>query len=444
MTNDRWLKEMKNHIITALLLEYQRGIMHSISLLPIGIILVGFRLSITSFISHIQLHLAVSTEAISSASWSVCCVGIEGSSVGRLRTDLFLSEDLCGTSAIYGRDSRSHGSAGLSADSGGGGRKLVGVRASCTPESLVPLCSILGSVCLESILVGHRKLVAKAAAALVLPLYHELLSVKSADHTVRQVERGLGNRVLCEVVVRLELVHVLGRSNDPERGLILLKQLALLLQTASDQRLGRSVVLVGEGDVGHGAWGSVGVDQDLVVTLDEAVPLKVGSDLLRGAGHVAVHGSRLLSLVADNLVELGQAILDGGDNVGLELSKVVLNLENVVAGVVFINDLLVQAVVDTTLEDIGVLVSADLATGALKGSRVLAKQLDVLLGCLARLVDKLSTFSGALCEFLGLVLDLAVETLEHGEDGTLESLCCFGVRVGDALMLLSFILVSWD
>jgi hypothetical protein len=94
------------------------------------------------------------------------------------------------------------------------------------------------------------------------------------------------------------------------------------------------------------------------------------------------------------------------------------------------------------LEDIGILVSADLSARALKGSRVLAEQLDVLLGCLARLVDKLSTFSSALCEFLGLVLDLAVETLKHGEDGALESLRCLGVRIGDALVLLSFILVS--
>jgi hypothetical protein len=62
----------------------------------------------------------------------------------------------------------------------------------------------------------------------------------------------------------------------------------------------------------------------------------------------------------------------------------------------------------------------------------------VLLGCLACFVDKLATFSSPLCEFFGLVLDLGVETLEHGEDGALDGLCCFGVRVGDALMLLSF------
>jgi hypothetical protein len=215
MMNDRWLEEMQNHIITALLLGSQRGIMHSISLLPIGIILVGFRLSITSFISHIQLDLAVSTEAISSASWSVRCVGIQSSSVGRLRTDLFLGEDLGGAGAIYRRDSRSHGSARLSADSGGRGRKLVGGRASCASEGFVPLDSILRSVCLESILVSHRQLISKATTALVFAFYHKLLSIEGADHTVRKIERRFWDRVLCEVIIALKFMKVFRWSDDP-------------------------------------------------------------------------------------------------------------------------------------------------------------------------------------------------------------------------------------
>jgi hypothetical protein len=143
-------------------------------------------------------------------------------------------------------------------------------------------------------------------------------------------------------------------------------------QGSSYQRLGGSVVLVGEADVGHGARRSVGIDQDLVVALDEAVPLKVGGDLGSSTGHVSVHGSGLLGLVADNLVELGQAILDGGDNVGFELGEVVLDLKDILAVAILLDDLLVQAVVDTTLENVRVFVSADLSASALKGSRVLA------------------------------------------------------------------------
>lgn len=203
------------------------------------------------------------------------------------------------------------------------------------------------------------------------------------------------------------------------------------------------MVLVGEADVGHGAWRSVGVDQDLVVALDEAVPLEVRGDLLSSAGHVAVHGASLLGLVADNLVELAQAILDGGEDVSLELGEAVLDSDDVVAVVVLLDDLLVQTVVNTTLKDVGVFVCADLATSASKSSCVLAKQLNVLLRCCASLVDSLASLASTLGELLGLVLDLGVETLEDAKNGTLEELCCLGVRVGDALMLLlSFILGS--
>ena len=204
------------------------------------------------------------------------------------------------------------------------------------------------------------------------------------------------------------------------------------------------MVLVGEADVGHGAWGSVGVDQDLVVSLDEPVPLKVGCDLSGSAGHVGVHCASLLGLGTDDLVELGQAILNGGEDVSFELGEAVLDGDDVVAVVVLLDDLLVQAVVDTTLKDIGIFVSTDLASGAFKGSGVLAKLLNVLLRGLASLVHELASLSGTLCELLGLVLDLGVETLEDGEDRALESLCCLGVRVGDALLLLSLVLVCSD
>lgn len=50
---------------------------------------------------------------------------------------------------------------------------------------------------------------------------------------------------------------------------------------------------------------------------------------------------------------------------GFELSKRVLNSNQVVAVVVLLDDLLVQAMVNTSLEDVGVLVSRDLSTSAL-------------------------------------------------------------------------------
>jgi hypothetical protein len=73
---------------------------------------------------------------------------------------------------------------------------------------------------------------------------------------------------------------------------------------------------------------------------------------------------------------------------------------------------------------------------------VLAELLNMLLGSGTSLVDKLASFASTFCELLCLVLNLGVKTLEDGEDRALESLCCLGVRVGDALVLLSFMLVS--
>ena len=101
------------------------------------------------------------------------------------------------------------------------------------------------------------------------------------------------------------------------------------------------------------------------------IPLEVGSNLLSSAGHVAIHGASLLSLVADYLVELAKTILDCGKNMSLELSKVVLNRDDVLAVVVLFDDLLVQAVVDAALKDVGVLMSVHLTAGALEGCCVL-------------------------------------------------------------------------
>lgn len=108
--------------------------------------------------------------------------------------------------------------------------------------------------------------------------------------------------------------------------------LALLLQTAGDERLRAAVVLVRERDLADVALGPVGVDHDLVVALDEAVPLEIGRDALRHAEHVAVHGARRLALLGHDLVELLEAILEDLDNVGFELGEVVLDLIRISMG----------------------------------------------------------------------------------------------------------------
>jgi hypothetical protein len=261
----------------------------------------------------------------------------------------------------------------------------------------------------------------------------ELETVNGADHAVGQVQRSLRDGILGKVVVRFVLVHIFGWGDDPKCRVVLLKQLALALEGAGDQRLSGSVVLVGEANVGHAAWGTVGVDEDLVVSLHKAIPLKVGGYLGCIGRHVSVHGACLLSLVANDLVELSQAVLKRGDEVSLELGKVVLDGKNVAAVVVLFDDLLVQTVEDSALDHVGVLVCVDLATGAVKGSRVLAELLNVLLRRGASLVYELAALAGALGELFGLVLDLGVKAFEDGQDGALECLGSLGMRVGDAL-----------
>ena len=216
------IKTKNNQIITALL---ARGIMHSMNQSTAH----NHRRCVPSvhyFVhtQHFRSNSGVS-HSIGGTSGGSSCVcgllpfGLESGSLGGLRTCVFLGEDLCGLLGC----SRSQGSGGLTALGRAGGRKLAGLRASGASKSLVPFGRILGSVCLESILVGHGKLVAKAAATGVLSFNHELLSIESADHAVRKVERSLGNGILCKIVVGFELVHEVGTSDDPEASLVLLK-----------------------------------------------------------------------------------------------------------------------------------------------------------------------------------------------------------------------------
>ena len=133
------------------------------------------------------------------------------------------------------------------------------------------------------------------------------------------------------------------------------------------------MALVGKANVLDVAWWSRGVDEKTVVALDEAVPLQVGRDALDGTGDVAVHGANLLALVANNLVELAHGRLHRAEHVGFELSERVLDGDHVLAIVVFLQDLGIQTVVDTTLKEIWVVMSSELTARALVARRVPAR-----------------------------------------------------------------------
>ena len=73
------------------------------------------------------------------------------------------------------------------------------------------------------------------------------------------------------------------------------------------------------------------------------------------ASDVSQHRTRLLGLVAQHLVELGDSLLQSLDNMGLKLGEVVLHRNDIITAVVLLLHLLVEAVVDLTLEEVWVL-----------------------------------------------------------------------------------------
>lgn len=172
----------------------------------------------------------------------------------------------------------------------------------------------------------------------------------------------------------------------------------------------------------------------MVVTAEEALPLKVGGDTLRGADNVAVHGFLLLRLAIDDLQELTKASLESANDMGLELREAVLNGNQVIAVVVLLHDLLVQSMVYTSLEDIGIFQGIDLPTNRIEVGSVLTQKLNMFLGQGSSLVHSLAALSSALGELLGLVLDLRMEALKERQDGAFERFSGVLVRVGHTLL----------
>lgn len=116
----------------------------------------------------------------------------------------------------------------------------------------------------------------------------------------------------------------------------------------------------------------------------------------------------MLGLGGDDLQELAQALLHCLDDVCFELREGVLHTDQVLAIVVLLLDLLVQAVVDTALEDVWVIGGLEVAGVRVEDCSVLAEELNVLLCMGAGLVNRLAALSGALCQFLALILNLGV------------------------------------
>lgn len=296
-------------------------------------------------------------------------------------------------------------------------------------DDLEPFLGVGRSVCLEVELSGAGELAAKRLT-LILALDVELFGVGGADDGVGQVQGQLGLGVGAGVVAVLELVEELGGGDDVVAAGVAKGELVarLALQAAFDERLGRDVVHVGEANIVDGASRVVGVGETVRGAGSKVCPLEALGNALDGAEHVAVQGADLFSLAAAELVEGLHGLLQDLDDVGLKGLKVVLDGDEVVCVVVFGEDLVAQTVQDTAVNDIGVIAAIELAAGGIVRGSLLAEHLNVLLGCVAQLVNLLGARVGARVELLGLVLDFLVQALEDGQDGALEAL--FGLDVG--------------
>jgi hypothetical protein len=97
-----------------------------------------------------------------------------------------------------------------------------------------------------------------------------------------------------------------------------------------------------------------------------------------------------------------------------KLSKRILNTDEVLPVVVLLLDLLVEAMHNPTLQDVGIVCSLHVAAVRVKRRRVLTKELNVLLSMGTRLVDSLTALASSLGQLLALVLNFRVEAIEDG------------------------------
>lgn len=265
----------------------------------------------------------------------------------------------------------------------------------------------------------------------VLALHIEFKAVRGADRGVRKVDGDLGNRVFAVVVIVLKLMKVFGGGDHVVASRVARREHVsrLALQGALDQWLGCFVVLVGERDAVYSSWIRVWIDQHLAIAGHKTSPLEIWWNSLGSGEHVAIKGLILLCLSSNELIEGSHGLLDDLNDVSLESSKVVLDRDGVIAVVVLLHDLLVQSVVDTTMDDIWIIAGLDLATCTAECSRMLTEKLDVLLRLISCLVDLLGRLSGPGLKLLRLVLDFLVQSFEDWKYGALEVLLRLGMGV---------------
>lgn len=95
-------------------------------------------------------------------------------------------------------------------------------------------------------------------------------------------------------------------------------------------------------------------------------------------------------------------------NMCLKLSKAILHLNHILPIGILLLNLLVQTVVDSSLNDIWIFMGCDFAASRVEGCGVLCEQFDVFLCGGASLVDGFTALSSSFDQFLVLGFDFGV------------------------------------
>lgn len=166
-----------------------------------------------------------------------------------------------------------------------------------------------------------------------------------------------------------------------------------------------------EGCICQGARRPVGVDENTVVPTHEEVPLMARIHSLRRLRGNVVELLLLVRLTSDCGVKLPESLLKSFDNMSLELCEAILNAKHILPTSVFFLELFMEAMIDSTLEDIWIVLSI-LGRRGIIGGTARAEAFDVFLGICPSLIHGLTCLSCALVQLFLFALDLGMEALE--------------------------------
>lgn len=197
----------------------------------------------------------------------------------------------------------------------------------------------------------HCKCAANLAFGRIFTFDVKLHTIRCPNCAIRKVEGDIWCRVFADIVIVLELVKVFARCHHIVASAVAF-ECVFSLKGPGNQRSGGYMVLVREGYTRDVTLWRSRIDKDSIVSVDKTLPLEVERNVLGGGDHVRVHGLLAFSLPANNLEKSRHGLLDCLDQVGFELLKRVLHREKVMTVVVLFNNLFVEAVVNTALDDV--------------------------------------------------------------------------------------------